>query len=357
MATPAASPRPRRLARLIREAAGGPMTQFLIFGCVCIGGSMLVGLFLLWHELQAHAGAVGRLQQEIRGLTNHLERRERTHEESAARAAATIRTLEERRQWTEVSHHVRGTHARLESLERQLDRQMAAMRLAQSACLAEFEPYRRDGLAVPVDRIAQALERMIEGRLQDLTLLISEVRTHLSHERLRIAEMRSDWRLGDASLAPSPATPVVSHYGPAFHSPASLSPTLRNFEDLAATPGAALVEMFRTGEDSRLPDDAAGGEANVVRKSPAPDSAAASSRTICAPMPGAPDLIPIPDATVPRGNIARSAAPSAVRPQRRTGYLSFASGRRVDTSPREVDFKATAELPPTPFDVPSVIER
>lgn len=183
-----------RSQRIVRQAVGRQTTRTTLLCALSLAAGIALGNYFVRQQLQLQQGVVGQLQHEIRGLTSDIQRMELANSRSIARFENTISRLEAAQRF-ELAGESRITQERLETLERLVQRQVTATRSAQAACLAEFEPYRRKSLSVPVELIAEALDRLIQGRAADLQLLAEELQTHVENEKSRLAILQQNWNL------------------------------------------------------------------------------------------------------------------------------------------------------------------
>ncbi len=336
-----------RAERDVRLAVGRQMTRTVI----CCGLSLIVGVviahYFLRQQLQLQQGVVGQLQTEIRGLTSDIQRMEMVASSGIARMEQTVLRLEGL-QRGELVTQARSAEERLASLERLVQRQSAATRTAQAACLAEFEPYRRKHLAVPVELISEALGRMTQGRTDDLQLLVEEIRMHLQHERSRLARLESQTLLGGVPAQPQ-TEPRTRLDGPLPGFPYAELPAKKIAASAAAWPtplSTRPVPVALSDEPAALPTD---------ETQPEPTPILSVQRTSSSlpepPAEAAPALVPVPDAPPPLPRSARFAGVKEREHKPQPYLLSFSSGRRVTPdSPVTTTTKAAADQPAHPAD-------
>ena len=197
-------PRELNSDRVVRLAVGRQLVRVTLLCALSLMVGIGVGQYFVRQQFQIQQGLVAQLQNEIRGLTSDIQRLELSSSQSIARFENAVHRLETA-QRVERLEDLQQSEQRLSTLERLIQRQLAGLEAAQAGCLAEFEPYRRKQLAVPVEIIDAAIARLAAGRVADLHLLSAEIEAHSELERVRIATLDRTWALSRAGRS-SPQT-------------------------------------------------------------------------------------------------------------------------------------------------------
>lgn len=257
------------LEQQLQQSLARQWTRVALLCSAALLVGVAIGWLLLRQQFLIHEGLVSQLEREVRGLTGDIQRMEQGHHQLIARLDDALQRMEGQHR-RELAAQQAAARMQLESVERLLRAQIIADRSARESCLAEFAPYLSRRLAVPADFIVESLERLTAGRSQVLTLLADDIRAQRDPESLRLADR----------------------------------------DDLLS------IRARRATESTPLPPPA-----------PAGSLPEAASPFACLPMPGAPDLVPIPDTTLPRPPAGVGAATHRAL----VSVLSFPSGRRVPT--------------------------
>lgn len=301
--------------REVRQAVGRQLTRIVLFCALSLVAGIGIGQYFVRQQLEVQQGVVGQLQREIRGLTGDIQRLEHSNAHSITRCEQIVSRLESA-QRGELSSEFQCTQHRLESLERLVQRQVDETQQAQAACLAEFEPYRRKHLAVPVDLIAEALDRLIAGRTDDLRVLVDEIRSHAELQRSRLAALHGGALLGSTAgegVAPSTASLLLQPL-----------PTIAGSPEASILAELGAYDFADRADSTTIRQSQASQGADVPMTLALPEGAV----NVADATTDANDIEPIPDATVPSPR-AMIGPPGRRRPFSK--LLCFASGRQVET--------------------------
>ncbi|MCA9054422.1 MAG: hypothetical protein KDA75_11325 [Planctomycetaceae bacterium] len=329
---------PRELSsdRVVRLAVGRQLVRVTLLCALSLVVGIGIGQYFVRQQLQIQQGLVGQLQNEIRGLTGDIQRMELSNSQNIARFENTIHRLETA-QRVERMGELQQSGQRLSTLERLTQRQIAGLEAAQAACLAEFEPYRRKHLAVPLEAIDAAIARLSAGRIAELNLLSSEIRAHSEFERVRLATLESAWVLsrGPQSRSKPSITvpvPINPHGGP-----------MEQTADIVRS--KAVSNELHPITDSSIPPAIAAPIQQAhsdLAWSPGDDLAAAAPANGSPVEDDAESLMPVPDTNVPAARPWKNHSTTG-----RAALISFASGRSVQAvSPQQ------CEAPPSRIDPP-----
>ncbi|MEZ6067542.1 MAG: hypothetical protein R3B90_17960 [Planctomycetaceae bacterium] len=370
-------PRGPQSSQAVSDAVGRQLVRVCIMCAVAMGIGFWLGQRMVRNQLQSQDVVVSQLQQEIRALTGDVQRLESAARQTNGQfgnALAEVKSLQNVELKTEVREAARD-HVELEQLLRQ---HMSFTRLLHSASLAEFEPYRRKQLAVPPELIDESLRRLESTQAEQQSFLLELVRDMAAGAAQRIAEIDSrGLQANNRTAAPTGTetrpslTAAVNHFiqravpdpvllDPRSASPvSSVSPQLDTLAPAAFPVGdealsladSEVVVIRQTPESEAVTYEGNTGsastppvvlDADLVSRSidlPAGNEppgglsgeAAIIATAACEPTPGASNLEPTADFTVPA--LRRVEQPPTQQPVRRPGILSFASGRRVVEKP------------------------
>ena len=324
---------PRELAsdRLVRQAVGGQLIRVALMCVLSLAIGIVIGQYFLRKQMQIQNGAVTQLQDEIRGLTGDIQRLELAGSRSVARFENAVREMQDGHRIDRVNE-LQQTQQRLASLERLVQRQITSLRSAQTACLAEFAQYDQKKFAVPVDQIADALERMAQRRTDDLGALIEEIEAHSELERHRMAAIESQWVLSSHSTGARTSTKsaLTQH-------PRGFPVAAAEFErEATEVDHASRAELNEQGIPLVIAAPRSHADELRTESGNAESAAFSAASESQITFSDATQLEPIVEVHLPALRIASTAN----TPGPRVGLLSFASGRRVQGATIPADLEA-----------------
>lgn len=342
---------PQRIRRPDHPAARDLGRRLALLNVLCLAILVIAagwGWLGLRQQIVMRKELIQEFRQGLHGLRDEMEQIDRNASElTVTTRDFVLRREEEHRR--DLLHQRAASAARLERLEQQLRGERERMREAQAACLAEFDFYRRRRLAVPMEALTPAIERLIARQADEISALADDVHTHLELERTRLAELDAEGSLGrHRSATTSPLTPAAAGEPNAtVHPPASSS------GGESAQPTIA-ADRKTGGEGSSA--SAAAAQELVIRQEPAERQGSSARRPGESGVPRE-GLIPSPDRGLPRTASAPSQAASPASTVRTgLGLRTFASGRRVEmgnAAPPRTAAPPVVILPPSPKDAPS----
>jgi hypothetical protein len=311
-----------------------------------------------WLGLRQHIVMRKELIQEFRqgvhGLRDEMEQIDQKSSDLIVSTRDLIHRREEEHR-RDILHHRANAAARLEQLERQLRGERERMREAQAACLAEFDFYRRRRLAVPMEALTPAIERLIARQADEISALADDVHTHLELERTRLAELDAEGTLGwDRSATTSPFPTIASGDRMSTeHSPASGGGGESEQSSITA-------DRETAAEGSSTPP--ANNRELVVGPGAAvgPGSSSGRPGPNGVPKSGVEGLIRNSETRLPPpASVPRQAATPALAERTGLGFRTFASGRRVEmgnAAPPRTATSPVVILPPSPKEAPAGAE-
>lgn len=339
---------PQRFRRTDRPAARDLGRNLALLNVLCLAILAMGvgwGWMVLREQIATRNELVRELRQELSRLRDdvaQLDRKTSGLTESSREIEHRLET-EDRRILRQQREHVA---AQWERLERQLRSEQERMRGAQAACLAEFDFYHHRHLAIPREIVAAAVERLVARRAEELGALADDVHAHLERERTWLAERDAGRSIGlHRPDQPSPSIAPQGHEPGTTGDPA---PTARGDRE-----GSVIAEG----------DDAVGDDGEQVIRQGTPErqgSPTDAPVVSCIPMPGAAELIPIPESQHPPiGPTAERTPATSPGGRTGTGILSFASGRRVEmgsVAPPAAVLRPVVILPPHPEEAAAGID-
>lgn len=339
---------PQRIRRTARPAArdlGRHLALLNVLGLAILLVGAGLGWLVLREQIATRNELVRELRQELSRLRDDVAQLDRKTSGLTDSTREIERCLEENGRRNVLQQRER-VAAQWERVERQLRGEQERMRGALAACLAEFDFYHRRNLAIPREIVAAAVERLVARRAEELGALADDVHAHLERERTWLAERDASRSIG--LHRPDQPSPSVA---PQDHEPSTTgdpSPTARGDRE-----GSVIAEG----------DDAVGDDREVVIGQGTPERQGAPTDApvvSCIPMPGAAELIPIPESQLPPIGPTAERTP-ATSPGGRTGIgiLSFASGRRVEmgsAAPPAAVLRPVVILPPRPEEAAAGID-
>jgi hypothetical protein len=340
---------PQRIRRTDRPAARDPGRNLAVLNVLCLAILAVVvgwGWVVLREQIATRNELVRELRQELSSLRDDVAQIDRKTSDLADSAREIDRRLQEDYRRIIIQQRER-VATRLERLEQQLRGEQDRMRGAQAACLAEFDFYHRRNLAIPREIVAAAIERLVARRMEELAALAEDVHAHLERERTWLTELDTGRSIG--LHHPDQHSPLVTPQG---HEPIT-----------TGVPPAPSARGDRESAVIAEAEDAEGDDRELVIRQGTPErqgSPTDSPVVSCLPMPGAAELIPIPESQLPpTGPLAGRAPVTAPSGRTGIGILSYASGRRVEmgsAAPPTAVLRPVVILPPRPEDAPSGVD-
>lgn len=296
---------PERIRRTDHPAARDLSGRLALLNVLCLAILVITagwGWLLLRQQNVLRKELVREFRQELNGLRDTMAQIDRnTSDLTVSTRDLVLRWDEQHRR--DILHHRATAAARLERFEHQLRGERERLREAQAACLAEFDFYRRRRLAVPMEAVTPAIERLIARQADEISALADDVHRDLELERTRLVELNAEGSIGlHRAAATSPLTTA-----------AAVDPQLTERSPASSTGGESkqptlAADRAPAGEGSSAPP--AKGRELLVHQGPAERL----------PEPKRPHTASLPSQA--------EAPPPAVRMG--MGILSFASGRRVE---------------------------
>ncbi|MEZ6056675.1 MAG: hypothetical protein R3C01_08220 [Planctomycetaceae bacterium] len=230
--------RDQQVQQAVREAVGGQLNRVTVIGFLFLVAGIVVGYGIATRQSRL---VVDQFQREVRGLSDDILALEVAAGQQTERQLASLETrhqAEVSRLHREHRASVEATLRRTEMLEQQVQRQIELCQSTERNCLAELHPYEQRKLAIPVDEVTQAVDRLLLTQVESFQRLLDSVRTQTIEYQSQMAELPVE--------APGLACTAASLPDPSIDFDLFSLPGINEEQEGEITPGSPITAASRT---------------------------------------------------------------------------------------------------------------